>query len=190
MKVGSDTSLNSNPSLSALQQIFAGVVATYVNLTCYIKAPSNYTSGSWQIFSDIMMSVARNNKTMFQPAEWTLSKQKNYCKSVYGVAPRPIGSQHIMAVRDIFNLDYIDILYVHSVTRKHRQDIKLILQRFGSNIIFSNGLKDPFSSGGVLTNISGTIVAVYTAEGSHCLDIQARRTNVSDPDPYWLVKQR
>ncbi|TXG73735.1 hypothetical protein EZV62_002314 [Acer yangbiense] len=67
------------------------------------------------------------------------------------------------------------------------QDIKLILRRFGSNIIFSNGLRDPYSSGGVLENISDSIVAVHTVNGSHCLDILPANKS-SDPD--WLVKQR
>ncbi|OWM90934.1 lysosomal Pro-X carboxypeptidase-like [Punica granatum] len=161
--------MNSNPSLPTLEKIFAGVVATYGNVKCYVNATSNDPSGwSWQICSDIMMPLACNNETMFQPYEWTLRSHKNDCKSLYGVAPRP---------------HWISTYY-------GGQDIKLILQRFGSNIIFSNGLKDPFSSGGVLTNISDTIVAVYTAEGSHCLDLHPKSTNVSDPDPYWLVKQR
>ncbi|KAH7542072.1 hypothetical protein FEM48_Zijuj02G0034600 [Ziziphus jujuba var. spinosa] len=66
------------------------------------------------------------------------------------------------------------------------QDIKLILQRFGSNIIFSNGLKDPYSSGGVLDDISDSILAVHTLNGSHCLDI----TRANESDPQWLVQQR
>ena len=72
--------------------------------------------------------------------------------------------------------------------------IKYVLEKFGSNIIFSNGLRDPYSSGGyiflqpnvpyklcdtnlfkiliflfffcsVLYNISDTVVALYTEEG-------------------------
>ncbi|XP_027361776.1 lysosomal Pro-X carboxypeptidase-like isoform X2 [Abrus precatorius] len=66
------------------------------------------------------------------------------------------------------------------------QNIKLVLQRFGSNIIFSNGLRDPYSSGGVLENISDNLLAVHTVNGSHCLDIL--RANQSDPE--WLVEQR
>ncbi|KAF3957969.1 hypothetical protein CMV_017070 [Castanea mollissima] len=66
------------------------------------------------------------------------------------------------------------------------QDIKLILHRFGSNIIFSNGLRDPYSIGGVLDNISDAIVAVHTVNGSHCLDILFAK----DTDPEWLVMQR
>ncbi|KAG8387571.1 hypothetical protein BUALT_Bualt02G0035200 [Buddleja alternifolia] len=66
------------------------------------------------------------------------------------------------------------------------QDIKLVLQRFGSNIIFSNGLKDPYSSGGVLEDISESVVAVTTANGSHCLDILYAK----ETDPEWLIMQR
>ncbi|XP_018719603.2 lysosomal Pro-X carboxypeptidase-like [Eucalyptus grandis] len=65
------------------------------------------------------------------------------------------------------------------------QDIKLILLRFGSNIIFSNGLQDSYSAG-VLKNISDSIIAVYTEKGSHCLDILAEKQT----DPDWLVMQR
>ncbi|KAG5051576.1 hypothetical protein JHK87_003774 [Glycine soja] len=43
-------------------------------------------------------------------------------------------------------------------------NIKLVLRRFGSNIIFSNGLRDPYSIGGVLDYTSDSIVAVNTDE--------------------------
>ncbi|KAB1227359.1 Lysosomal Pro-X carboxypeptidase [Morella rubra] len=67
------------------------------------------------------------------------------------------------------------------------QDIKLIPHRFGSNIIFSNGLKDPWSSGGELGNISHSIVAVSTVNGSNYLDMHL--ANKSE-DPEWLVMQQ
>ncbi|KAL6342046.1 hypothetical protein AAG906_038292 [Vitis piasezkii] len=65
------------------------------------------------------------------------------------------------------------------------QDIKLILYEFASNII-SNGLRDPYSSGGVLENISHTVLAIHTVNGSHCLDIPPAKST----DPEWLVMQR
>ncbi|KAH9660413.1 prolylcarboxypeptidase-like protein [Citrus sinensis] len=67
------------------------------------------------------------------------------------------------------------------------QDIKLTLQRFTGNIIFSNGLRDPYSAGGVLKNISDSIIALPTVNGSHGLDI-VKSNKTSDPD--WLVQQR
>ncbi|KAH9704169.1 prolylcarboxypeptidase-like protein [Citrus sinensis] len=66
------------------------------------------------------------------------------------------------------------------------QDIRVVLKRFGSNIIFSNGHRDPCSSAGVLENISDNIIAVTTKNSSHCLDIQP----ATEDDPEWLVMQR
>ncbi|XP_056699651.1 uncharacterized protein [Spinacia oleracea] len=60
------------------------------------------------------------------------------------------------------------------------------LERFGSNIVFSNGLMDPFSPFGVLKYISKTFVALTTKKGSHCLDFNYP----SHDDPKWLKLQR
>ncbi|KAH9660401.1 prolylcarboxypeptidase-like protein [Citrus sinensis] len=92
------------------------------------------------------------------------------CQQEYGVPPRP---------------NWITTYY-------GGHDIKLTLQRFTGNIIFSNGLRDPYSAGGVLKNISDNIIALPTVNGkfltgSHCLDI-VKSNKTSDPD--WLVQQR
>ncbi|KAK4856815.1 hypothetical protein QYF36_021637 [Acer negundo] len=113
----------------------------------------------------MVIPIGIENNTMFERDPFVLSDFINECRAQYGVSPRS-----------------------HWVTTYYGgHDIKLILQRFGSNIIFSNGLRDPYSSGGVLENISDSIVAVRTVNGSHCLDILPADKS-SDPD--WLVKQR
>ncbi|KAI5602983.1 hypothetical protein BDE02_01G189400 [Populus trichocarpa] len=153
-----------------LSRIFRGVVAYYGNQTsCYVNKvayQSEATLGwSWQRCSEMVIPLGVGDNSMFQPNPFNLTDHIERCKSLYGVRPRP-----------------------HWVTTYYGgHDIKLILQRFGSNIIFSNGLRDPYSSGGVLNNISDSIVAVTTVNGSHCLDIQ--RANPST-DPDWLVMQR
>ncbi|XVE79346.1 hypothetical protein DITRI_Ditri14bG0050900 [Diplodiscus trichospermus] len=153
-----------------LGKIFAGIVAYKGNRSCYINPPPDHdysetmTGWGWQICSEMVMPIALGENTMFQPDAFDLDSYIKQCKDSYGVSPRP----H----------------WVTSYFGGH--DIKLILRRFGSNIIFSNGLKDPYSLGGVLENISESIFAVNTINGSHCLDILSE----SKTDPEWLIRQR
>ncbi|KAL0390597.1 UNVERIFIED_CONTAM: Lysosomal Pro-X carboxypeptidase [Sesamum calycinum] len=115
--------------------------------------------------SEIVMQIGRGeNDTMFPAYPFDLHEFIKTCKDIYGIPPRP-----------------------HWITTYYGgHDIKLILSRFGSNIIFSNGLRDPYSSGGVLEDLSESIVAVTTPKGSHCLDI----LNSDKTDPDWLIMQR
>ncbi|XP_054792131.1 uncharacterized protein LOC129316417 [Prosopis cineraria] len=154
-----------------LSKIYAGVVAYEGNGTCKVNGPinSNVTADgwSWQTCSEMVIPLGRGNDTMFPPALFHIKSFMRDCKETYGVLPRP-----------------------HWVTTYYGgHHIKLVLQRFGSNIIFSNGLRDPFSCGGVLDNISDSIVAITTVNGSHCLDILPAAAKPGD-DPEWLVKQR
>ncbi|GLT82101.1 hypothetical protein SLE2022_005130 [Rubroshorea leprosula] len=153
-----------------LSKIFAGVVASFPpNSPCYVNQRTTveletYDGWSWQTCSEMVMPFEIRNDTMFPSKPFDLKSFEDGCMSTYGVRPRP-----------------------HWVTSYYGgNDIKLVLRRFGSNIIFSNGLKDPFSSGGVLENLSESLLAVSTKNGFHCLDIIIS----SESDPKWLVEQR
>ncbi|CBI17110.3 unnamed protein product, partial [Vitis vinifera] len=151
-----------------LSRIFAGVVAYGGNSSCYTTShnPTETSEGwAWQTCSEMVMPIGRgDNDTMFPPAPFNLTTFIQECTSIYGVSPRP-----------------------HWVTTYYGgHNIELILRRFASNIIFSNGLRDPYSSGGVLKNISDSVLAILTVNGSHCLDILP----ATSTDPEWLVMQR
>ncbi|XP_009785587.1 uncharacterized protein [Nicotiana sylvestris] len=149
-----------------LDRIFAGIVAYEGNKSCYNILPGQPDLGwDWQTCSEMVMPIGRGeNDTMFYSSPFNLDQFIEDCKSDYGVSPRP-----------------------HWVTTYYGgHDIKLILHRFASNIIFSNGLRDPYSSAGVLQDLSDSLLAVTTRNGSHCLDILTSQPN----DPEWLTLQR
>ncbi|KAL5580173.1 hypothetical protein UlMin_012615 [Ulmus minor] len=151
-----------------LGKIISGVVAFQGNKSCYVNEPKNLSETivgwSWQTCSEMVIPIGINNGTMFEADPYNLKSFIKGCQDSYGVPPRP-----------------------HWVTTYYGgHDIKLVLHRFASNIIFSNGLRDPYSSGGVLDNISDSVVALHTKNGSHCLDIIGSKPT----DPDWLVNQR
>lgn len=153
---------------SVLTRVHAGVAAVYSDMSyCLQISYSESDVGyAWQTCSEMVMPVVHgtSNDSMFPTEKFDLDSFIQDCKHKYNVLPRP-----------------------HWITTYYGgHDMKLILQKFGSNIIFSNGLKDPYSSAGVLENLSDSIVAVYTKNGTHCQDL----TGPQEGAPEWLVDQR
>ncbi|EXB81593.1 Lysosomal Pro-X carboxypeptidase [Morus notabilis] len=154
-----------------LGKLFAGVSAYRGNRSCYNISGNNLSDQLldgwyWQSCSEMVMPIAHGSDedSMFPKDHFDLESYTNDCKRLYGVVPRP-----------------------HWVTTYYGgHDIKLVFHEFASNIIFSNGLRDPYSRGGVLENITESVVAVTTDNGSHCLDLLSSRPS----DPQWLVMQR
>ncbi|KAF9597311.1 hypothetical protein IFM89_017095 [Coptis chinensis] len=153
-----------------LSRILAGVVAFKGNKKCYdlnqiiTEADLGWR---WQTCTDLVIPMGReHDNTMFPISPFILKDLTESCQAVFGVdvTPRP----HWI------------------VTEFGGHGIKNVLKKFGSNIIFSNGLRDPYSGGGVLQNISNSVVAILTTNGSHTLDL----LTPSKDDPKWLVGMR
>ncbi|KAL6759608.1 hypothetical protein V8C86DRAFT_2571910 [Haematococcus lacustris] len=63
----------------------------------------------------------------------------------------------------------------------------LALAHHASNIVFSNGLLDPWSAFGVLDSASDSVVATLIPEGAHHLDLMW--THPEDPDSVRATRQ-
>lgn len=155
---------------STLERIFRGI-SVYYNYTGDVECfkldddPHGMDGWNWQACTEMVMPMSSSRDTSMFPAyDFNLSAYQEQCWKDFGVRPRP---------RWI-------------TTEFGGHDIKADLERFGSNIIFSNGLLDPWSGGGVLQNISESIVALVAPEGAHHIDLRAS----TNEDPDWLVDLR
>ena len=94
-----------------------------------------------------------NNVTdMFPPRNWTIADLNAYCLKTWNVVPR---------------LDWMTTEFGGANVMD------------ASNIIFSNGMLDPWHGGGFLTNMSNSLIAFMIEDGAHHLDL--RSSNPDDP---------
>lgn len=149
---------------SALLEGLHQAVGTFYNfsghLPCY-----NYSEGpnpegeedsnfwDYQACTEMVMPFSRNGEDdMFWKQPWDLKAFGKQCKEQWGVTPRPYWAQVNWGGRKIGT---------------------------ASNIVFSNGLLDPWHGFGVLQNVSDSVVAIVIPEGAHHLDLMF--SNAMDP---------
>ncbi|XP_074370677.1 uncharacterized protein LOC141711877 [Apium graveolens] len=141
----------------------------YYNYTGHAKCfdlddhsdPHGLDEWSWQACTEMVMPTdGSNEESMFPVSEPSYKDWAESCHDYYNVWPRP---------------NWI-------TTEFGGHDIKNVLKRFGSNIIFFNGLRDPWSGGGVLEDISKSIIAIVAKEGAHHVDLRY----ATREDPEWL----
>ncbi|XP_020103296.1 lysosomal Pro-X carboxypeptidase [Ananas comosus] len=126
--------------------------------------PHGLNGWDWQACTEMIMPMTVSNESMFPPSTYSYKDAEDQCVAKYGVRPRP-----------------------HWITTEYGGNrIHQVLKRFGSNIIFSNGMRDPWSRGGVLKNISSSITALVTEKGAHHLDFRF----ATKEDPEWVKEQR
>lgn len=160
---------NPSGSTNLLNRLY-GAANVYYNYTgsssCFDLRPSDPHGGAagwdFQTCTEMVMPSADDPKTSMFPG-WTYDYEvfADFCESTYGVQPRP---------------HWITTLY-------GGHHIKRVLKNFASNIIFYNGLRDPWSrAGGVLDDINESVVAIVAKEGAHHVDLRF----ATKEDPQWL----
>jgi len=113
----------------------------------------------YQACSEMVMPFCYDGvNDMFEPSDWNIAQFTKDCQKDWGVTPRPNMANLMYGGRNI---------------------------KAASNIVFSNGLLDPWSSGSVLKT-SGSVVSVLIPEGAHHLDLRAS----SAEDPTSVISAR
>ncbi|CAL4995441.1 unnamed protein product [Urochloa decumbens] len=125
-----------------------------------------YDGWNWQACTEmVLMTYGLSNDSVLQPPwPFNFTDVVASCRNATGLPPRPYWIETEFGGYDIGN----------------------VLKRSASNIIFFNGLRDPWSTGGVLKSISDSIIALVEPKGAHHVDL--RFSSKDDPD--WLKQVR
>lgn len=148
---------SSDDLLEGIYQAFS----VFTNYSSQTKC-NNLTQGSgtldaagwdYQSCNEMVMPMCSDGvNDMFYKNDWDLKEVREKCEKDFHVTPDVYKAALIFGGRDI---------------------------SASSNIIFSNGDLDPWSSGGVLESISDRLIAIYMEGAAHHLDL--RSSNPADP---------
>ncbi|BET02523.1 Lysosomal Pro-X [Nesidiocoris tenuis] len=111
----------------------------------------------YQLCTEMVMPICDTGDTMFEKGDWDIESISDNCYKKYKVRPE---------------VNYIRNMYGGKAISA------------SSNIIFSNDPMDPWSTGGVLHNVSESSIAVLIPGGAHHMDLRP-----SDPLEPPSVKQ-
>ncbi|CAO2819570.1 unnamed protein product [Amaranthus hypochondriacus] len=123
---------------------------------------------NWQLCTEIVITSEEycGDDTLLLPNTRNSSAFTEFCSEAFGAHPDPLW----MSTHFYFGGD----------------NVLIALNKYASNIIFSNGLRDPYSRTGILEDVSKTVIALKTDEGTHCMDLMS----IHKDDPKWLRRQR
>lgn len=147
-------SLRTNSTDYKLVEAFASALEVFTNYSGTIKCnnidlirenPSEY-AWYYQACTELIMPVCSTEKDMFETRPWDARKYSEWCHSKYGVHGRDPN---------------------WPVLEYGGKNL-----RYSSNIVFSNGLMDPWSCGGVMQNVSKNILVVNITDGAHHIDLR------------------
>lgn len=140
---------------------YTGLAGSCNNLTTTSTNALGDAGWNYQACTEMVMpQTADMVHDFFPPMSWDYNAYKSACYATYGSYPRPFWYTTNFGGWDISS---------------------------ASNIIFSNGLLDPWSGGGMTKTLKEeSLVAILIADGAHHLDLRTPHPN--DPDS--VVKAR
>ncbi|XP_059615486.1 lysosomal Pro-X carboxypeptidase [Phlebotomus argentipes] len=154
-----------------LLEYLASAVSVYANYTGKVpclnvkqSTTNSLDTRGWdfQSCTEMVMPMCSNGKDdMFEPEKWDYKKFSDDCFQRLGVRPRS---------------------EIEMVTRYGGNQIET-----ATNIVFSNGLLDPWSGAGVLRTPNSRIKIVIIPEGAHHIDLRAK--DPKDPQSVTVARQ-
>lgn len=154
--------LNSSVSEKDIIMNIYKAVSVFQNSTGEVKCFNLTQSGgpslgqegwNYQACTEMVQPMCQTGTSdMFEPLKWNFTLYSKSCFEKYGVKPELYKAVIMYGGRNINS---------------------------SSNIIFTNGLLDPWYGGGVLKSLSDTLIAILIEDAAHHLDL--RSSNPADP---------
>jgi hypothetical protein len=114
-------------------------------------------SWDFQTCTLLVEAIGFGDNSMFVPRDWSLQWLQRHCQERFGVVPRPY---------ELVNQWKFNSLVETNVTR----------------ILFTNGLRDGWSVGGVQKNLSDSLIALNFENGAHHSDLSHSGPTSNDTD--------